>query len=334
MKPIAGVLALAVLPGVFGGTVSELARRIVQAGLDPEECYRVRELNFVKEDLRFYLTDGYLILAKPVDGTRSAAVFTADVEGGDAELLLFPPNRSERLSLANYAGSPNLSEHFKTAVFIFTDDTYARLAEEIRARESMKKSPETGVLLAQTWQSVVRNMSSSFQIRLAGDLLGGGPPAQGFFYAGLTGLKLANFDVLYDPRADEQITIGQVATKEGRTYFDVWTRFPARSFRNRVREAPAAELTLNNFRTDAIVEPDLRLRVKTSARMVAGAEDRRAITFYGESAKSLERPGMARVPALVLESGVKMPSKAIRGGEVGGLWQGCHRPGAGSTATL
>ena len=280
MKPIAGVLALAVLPGVFGGTVSELARRIVQAGLDPEECYRVRELNFVKEDLRFYLTDGYLILAKPVDGTRSAAVFTADVEGGDAELLLFPPNRSERLSLANYAGSPNLSEHFKTAVFIFTDDTYARLAEEIRARESMKKSPETGVLLAQTWQSVVRNMSSSFQIRLAGDLLGGGPPAQGFFYAGLTGLKLANFDVLYDPRADEQITIGQVATKEGRTYFDVWTRFPARSFRNRVREAPAAELALNNFRTDAIVEPDLRLRVKTSARMVAGAEDRRAITFY------------------------------------------------------
>jgi len=272
------VLALA--PGLWADGVADLARRIVQAGLDPEECYRVRELNFTKEDLRFYLTDGYLIFGKAVDGVRSAAAFTAEVEGGDAEMLLFPPNRSERLSLANYTGSPNLNEHFRTAVFVFTDDTYARLSEQIRAGEFQRRSPEHGVLLARQWDQVLRNMSSSFQIRLVGDFLTGSRPQAGLFYAGVTGLKLGNFDILYDPRADEQVTIGQMASKEGRTYFDIWTRFPARSFRNQAPETPAADVSLTNYRTDALIEPDLRLKVKTTARLVPGAEEKRALTFY------------------------------------------------------
>jgi len=235
VKPWVWVVALVLAPGGWAAGVADLARRIVQAGLDPEECYRVRELNFAKEDLRIYLTDGHLIFGKPVDGVRSTAVFTADVEGGDAEVLLFPPSRSERLSLANYSGSPNMSEHFKTAMFVFTDDTSSRLFAEIRAHETHRKSPETGVLLAQIWEPVLRNIASSFQIRLVADFLAGQPPQQGWFYAALAGVKLGNFDLLYDPRADEQITVGQVATKEGRTYFDIWTRFQARSFRNRTR---------------------------------------------------------------------------------------------------
>ena len=53
-----------------------------------------------KEDVRIYFTDGYLIFSKPVAGRRMAAVFTADVEGGDGEVILMPPNRAERRSLA------------------------------------------------------------------------------------------------------------------------------------------------------------------------------------------------------------------------------------------
>ncbi len=313
MRRIAGVLALALLPGAFAGTVSELARRIAQAGLDPEECYRVRELNFTKEDLRFYLTDGFLIFAKPVEGVRGAAVFAVDAEGGDAELLLFPPNRSERLSLANYAGSPNLSEHFSTAVFVFTDDTYARLAEQIRGRETIRKSPETGVLMAQKWDLMVRNFALSFQVRLVGDFLAGNPPQQGFFYGALAGLKLGNFDVLYDPRADEQITIGQVAAKDGRTYFDVWTRFPARSFRSGSRETPTAEPGLSNFRTDTIIEPDLRLRGKTAVRLVPGPEDRRAVTLYISRQMKVTEASIDGEPAEVFQP-ESLRANLIRGG--------------------
>ena len=79
-----------------------VSRQAREAGLDPEQCYRVRDISFSKEDLRIYLTDGYLIFGKPVNGRRITAVFSADVEGGDAELLVMPPTRSERLSLATF----------------------------------------------------------------------------------------------------------------------------------------------------------------------------------------------------------------------------------------
>jgi len=313
VKRLLWLLALLLVPALWAAGVAGLARRIVQAGLDPEECYRVRELNFAKEDLRFYLTDGHLIFSKPVEGVRTAAVFTADVEGGDAEVLLFPPNRSERLSLANYTDSPNMSEHFKSAVFIFTDDTFIRLSEDIRAREWHRKSPEQGVLLAQTWEPVLRNMASSYQIRLVGDFLSGGRPQPGFFFAALAGLKLGNFDLLYDSRADEQITVGQVAVKEGRTYFDIWTRFPARSFRTRTREAPGLDLAVSNYRVDAIVEPDLRLRVKTAVRLVATPEDRRAVTFYISRQMKVTEALIDGEPAEVFQP-ESLRANLIRGG--------------------
>src|ERR1700693_5859213 len=96
----------------LAGTASDLARGIAEISLDPDQCYRVRDVTIVREDARFYLTDGYLIFAKPVAGARVSAVFTAEAEGGDAEVLLMPPTRSERRSLASYTGSPNMDEHF------------------------------------------------------------------------------------------------------------------------------------------------------------------------------------------------------------------------------
>src|SRR6202050_4405044 len=92
---------------------SDLARDVREMSLDPAECYRVRDLALPKDEARFFFTDGYLIFAKPVAGVRMSAVFAAEVEGDDAEVLVLPPNRGERRSLASYTGSPNLDEHLK-----------------------------------------------------------------------------------------------------------------------------------------------------------------------------------------------------------------------------
>ena len=113
--------------------MEDLASRIVHAGLDPDECYRVRELNFSKDDVQFYFTDGYLILGKPVNGRRISAAFSSEVEGGDGELLLLPPTRSERRSLATFSQTPNLNEHFHTVLMLFTDDTGEELARLVAA---------------------------------------------------------------------------------------------------------------------------------------------------------------------------------------------------------
>src|SRR5262245_48914694 len=107
------VLLLLLAVPALAGPAADLARAIRENSFDRDECYRVRDLTVVKEDIRIYLTDGHLIFSKPVAGRRIAAVFTADVEGGDGEVLLLPPDRAERRSLAVYTNSPNLDEHFR-----------------------------------------------------------------------------------------------------------------------------------------------------------------------------------------------------------------------------
>jgi hypothetical protein len=71
---------LAALPGLASAqkrTGAELGRQIIAAGLDPAECYRVRDLEITHDEARIYLSDGYLMFGKPVDGVPLTAVFPA-----------------------------------------------------------------------------------------------------------------------------------------------------------------------------------------------------------------------------------------------------------------
>ncbi len=292
MKWLLFVTALATASGasVTPGA-SDAASEIRAAGLDPDACYRVREINFSKEDVRFYLTDGYLIFAKPVSGRRLGAVFAANAEGGDAELLVMPPNRSERASLARFTEAPNLAEYFRASVMVFTDGTAAELLKQIDEAGS-KKSPEAGLLLSQSWDSVLRNLFSSFEVRLVRDALA--PGNEGFFYAAVTGNKLGNFDVIYDPRSREQIVIGQLANRDDRLYFDYWTSFQARSFRNGTRRIPGVEFDISDFRLDVTVNPDLRITVTTRLKLSA-------------------RPGTDRVFAFDISRRMRVASASIDG---------------------
>jgi len=235
--------------------------------LDPGECYRVRDVALPKDEARIFFTDGYLIFGKPVAGVRMSAVFAADVEGGDAEVLVLPPNRGERRSLASYAGLPNLDEHVAAAVLIFSDDTYAKLTEQIHRNEANKKSPEMGAMMADKWTQIVRNIASSFQVRLVWDVLLGEPQGHGFLAASMSGKKLGNFDLYYDRSAGEQIVMGKLNTRDNLLFFDVWTSFVARSFRNRTMEP---DVILDDFHIEATLQPDLSLRVVTRMKAKPG----------------------------------------------------------------
>jgi hypothetical protein len=252
-------------PGLARGAVSaaDVAREVREISLDAGECYRVRDLALPKDEARFFFTDGYLIFAKPVAGVRMSAVFTADVDGGDAEVLVLPPNRGERRSLASYTGSPNLDEHLRAAVLIFSDDTYAKLTEQIRQNEANKKVPEMGAMMAEHWNQVLRNIAGSFQARLVWDVLLGEPQGHGFLAISMSGKKLGNFDFYFDRSAREQIVMGKMNTRDNVLFFDVWTSFVAKSFRNQAAEP---SLTLDDFRIEATLQPDLSLSVVTRVK--------------------------------------------------------------------
>src|SRR5579871_946317 len=149
-----------------GPTAAELARSIHDAALDPDQCFRVRDLSFRKEDIRLYFTDGYLIFSKPVAGLSVSAVFTTEVEGGDGEVILFPPTRAERQSLAKFTQSPNLDEHISTAMMVFTDGTGAMLRKLLEKEGTGRKAPEMGALMAEKWSPVLANIREGFELRM------------------------------------------------------------------------------------------------------------------------------------------------------------------------
>lgn len=268
MRLVAALLAFACC--LRAGTASALAEKIRGMSIDPNECYRVRDLTIVREDIRLYLTDGYLAFATPLANGPVVAAFTTEVEGGDAEVLLLPPDRSERRSLATYIGTPNLNEHFKGAVFVFSDDTYSELVAQLRERDA-RKVPEMGALMEQKWTPVARNLAASFETRLVLDLLSGAGRERGFFAAAISSPKFGSFDVQYDLRSHEQIIVGQVTSRETRAYFDVWTSFPSASVRSRKRPNPAPEFTLSDFRIEAAIDQELRVSGVTRVRVKPSA---------------------------------------------------------------
>ena len=88
-----------------------------------------------------------------------------------------------------------------------------------------------GGLIAERWTSVLSNLISSFETRVVYDVLSAQRDT-GLFYMAVSGNQLDNFDVLYDPTAQDQILVGKLGYRDNRTYFNTWTAFQARSFRN------------------------------------------------------------------------------------------------------
>ncbi len=278
---LSGLLAL---PVAAQTRAADLGRTLRAAGLDPGECYRVREVEFSEEDAQFYLTSGYLVFGKPVNGAPVTAVFTADTEGGDAEVLMLPPDRSERRALAGYTKSPNLEEHFSTAIFLFTDSQTRSLLEKIRTSPDARRMPEMGALLAERWNPTLGNILGSFDSRMMLDLLtdapagtSGQPARRGFFDAILQGRTLGNFDVVYDPRGYEQLNAGQVVTHDGRSIWDTWTSFSDKSHRG--QPPPAPEEKILSYRIEASLDPQLLLSAVTKIRVRITPDSRLVLPF-------------------------------------------------------
>lgn len=258
---------------------ADLARQFREAGLEAEECYRVRDVSFQREDLRFFFTEGYLIFARPVQGRRLAAVFSAEAEGGDAEVLLMPPTRAERQSLAQFTSSPTLNEHLRSTLMLFTDDSGEELRKQVLAQAVVKKSAETGLLLEQAWNPVLRNLAGSFLVRLVQDVLTGREAAPGFFFASGVGRQLGAFDMLYDRQARTEIVVGRTAFRNERAYFDVWCQFPAKARREGKLPDPEHDLSMNQLRIDATLPENLRLKATTRAAVTVGSRARRVMAF-------------------------------------------------------
>jgi len=313
-------------------TLQQLSRSLRAASLDPDACFRVREFAYRRNEVRLFLTEGVLIFRKPVNGIRTGAVFLASEATEDAEIMMIPPNRMERRSLASFTGSPNLNEHIQAAVFLFSDGTGEKWMEELSRSETAQRSPERGVLVAERWNEVVRNLSESLETRLLEDLSNGIGPHRGCFFAAVSGKQLGNFDVFFDPRGREELLVGQLENIDGRNRYHFWAHFEPK--RSQPRTIPAPIAKIEKFEVKASVANDLRFSATVRITLRANQDGVRVLPldlsprlrilsarWNGEPVEVYQRDALR---ANLLRNGesevfLVVPTKPLATGEVGVL---------------
>ncbi len=278
MKPVAiafTLIALALECRAERPTAAGLASQLETISIDPQQTYRVRDLQFSRGDIRIYLNEGVLSFASAVGGRKVAAIFTAQgTEAGDAEILLLPPQRSERASLALFTKSPNLNEHFNSAVFLFSDGTAEELLSKVETQPVLK-APELATQNAGAMNTALRAAASEAGIRLMETLLDNHRPQEGFFYASIAGRDLGNFDVFYEPSSPEAIAVGRPIAKGARQRLQLWTAFRPRRALPVIEHSPV----LSNYRIDATIRPDLSMTALANFTCVTDESVGRALAF-------------------------------------------------------
>ena len=263
------------LPQQNGSNVALLAKGLREITLDPQETYKVRDFRLNRGDVTIYLSDGVISFTTPVGGRRTAAVFvTHDSDFGDAELLLMPARRGERAALLHFTNTPNLDEHFDSAVFLFTDGTYEELHKHM-VENGIEPSSDLAETMGKTWNVAVRNLSSDIEIRLLDALVNQRGTDGDFFNAVIGGRQLGAFDVIYDRQSREAVALGKVKVEDGRPAFQLWSSFTPR----RPERSHGGDVHLANYRIDTKVGEDLRQSTETQVDVETQAPNTRGVSF-------------------------------------------------------
>ena len=283
-------------------SAAQVVRELRESGLDLNECYRVRDLSFVRDDIKLFFNDGYLIFSKPVQGRVWAALFTAEVEGGDGEIILIPPTREERRSLASFTQSPNLDEHVKAALIVSTAGLEDSLLPRIQSDAGARRAPDMGPSLAAEWNPDLDGLATRMQMRLVGDLFTPKPRLSELTLLALNGNNLGPFDVLSEGRAGRRIEVRQPVNRAGVESVNVLTSFLPRATRNR----PASEWRRPSsfqplrYRIDAEIGPDLTVKARSKVIVRVGSSPVRAFPFEIASAMSVSGVRIDGAPAELL----------------------------------
>lgn len=208
-----------------GTAVADLYRQLGNLPLDPAAVYKVRDASIDREDVHISLNDGTIAFTRAVNGRVTGAIFA-----GEGEILIVPPDFTERHSLSLFAKVAVLSERFSLAYFRFADDAViSDLNPHLRAPENAAAFVDKHHALALSLSGVdaLRTLIALTYApkRSSADYAGE------FFYARLSGEKVGGFEVTFDPLAIEQVSVRQLTyTPRGR-FYDLWMSFPMQSER-------------------------------------------------------------------------------------------------------
>src|ERR1700678_2146484 len=135
-------------------SAENLYLQLRNVGLSKTRVYRVRDVSIDRAAIQITLNDGTIAFTEDVAGHVTGAFFE-----GDGEVLLSPPNRYERASMALFTNEAILEERFATAYFRFNDDTFAEM------RPSLTTVDYAQAFLSQ-WNETARNLAEVDALRM------------------------------------------------------------------------------------------------------------------------------------------------------------------------
>ena len=261
----------------------KLFLRLGSVGLDAARVYHVRDAHIDRPGLYLTLEDGTIGFTQDVLGHVTGALFE-----GEGEVLVLPPDRAERSSLALFTGSAILEEKFAFGYIRFNDRTY----DELKPYLNLAIAPDASAFVSR-WNTRASDLAASDALRLLETYAPLLPSSEAlhapvrdarqdrFLHARLLGMKLGAFDVFYDSMSPEQLQVFQLAQAQGTSYYDVWMSFTPKQ---RSGDHPPPEDAADGFEIPAYkilarITPPTRLEAETTCELSVLREGQRALLF-------------------------------------------------------
>ena len=245
-------------------TTGDLYSRIRSVKLDATRVYHIREASIRKPTLDLSFEDGALAFTEDICGRITGAFFA-----GDGEVLLRPPNRVERASMALFTKMAILEEPFTSGYLRFNDDT----AEVLRPY--LSPAADAAEFL-QEWGETAEKLGEFDALRLLLDFSHFLPPqAQGatsrtfpsLLHAHLIGKTLGAFEIFWDATNSEPLWAGQARTSNDETFFDVWTSFVPPVPASHAAPPRLGNVSCTAFQIHAAVHPPTELKAETQVEI-------------------------------------------------------------------
>jgi hypothetical protein len=234
-----------------------LYRDLLNPSFDVNDVYQVRDVSILLEDLHISISDGTLAFMRAINGQVTGAVFE-----GVGEVLLVPPNRAERTSLALFTDSAVLEQRFQSAYLRFSDET---VVEALRA--GLRGHPDDAQEFVTRWQEPVIQLARADSLLILQSMTSTKEAAARFLHLRMGGTSAGIIDVFFDTNTPEQISVAQATVTSNASFFDIWTSFPMRSVREAAGEEDPA--TRANYEMSDYV---LRVKVQPPTDLTADAE--------------------------------------------------------------
>jgi hypothetical protein len=225
-----------------------LYRELLNPSFDAKDVYQIREVSIMMEDLHISISDGTIAFVREVNGRITGAMFE-----GVGEVLLVPPNRAERTSLALFTGSAVLEQRFQSAYLRFADD---KIVTELK--NGLRGHAEDAEEFVTRWQQPALLLARGDALPILQVMTSAPQSAASFLHLRIGGTTAGIVDIFFDSNGSEQISVGQATVLNNVSYYDTWTSFPMRSIREAAgQEDPAtrASFEASDYKLRVTVQP-------------------------------------------------------------------------------